>query len=236
LSKHAYDVQAVELGDIAFEEPAGGETPAHGSVARPANYTRSLFHIVSGALSLALIRLLPGRTWLIAVSVSIAIAAWTMETVRRRSPAANDRLMRLFGAVAHPRERHHVNSSTWYVTALVILAAFFPLRAAEVGVVVLGLADPAAGFIGRRYGRTRLRTGRSLEGTLTFVVAGTIGALASLAAFHALPWSSRIILAIAGAVAGAVAELVSTRFDDNFTIPLTTAIAVAAMQLFLPGM
>lgn len=236
MSKHAYDVQAVELGDIAFEAPAEGEVQAHGAVARPANTTRSLFHIASGALSLALLRLLPGRTWLIAVSVTIAVAAWTMEAVRRRSPEANDRLMRLFGPVAHAHERYRVNSSTWYVTALVILSAFFPLRAAEIGVVVLGLADPAAGFIGRRFGRTRLRAGRSLEGTLTFVAAGTIGALAALAAFHALPWSSRIILAVVGAIAGAVAELVSTGFDDNFTIPLTTAVAVAAAQLFLPGM
>ena len=42
-----------------------------------------------------------------------------------------------------------------------------------------------------------------------------------------------LALALAGAVAGAVAELGSTRLDDNFTIPLTTAIAVTAMQLFL---
>lgn len=234
MSKPAYDAPAVEIGDLAFEAPVPVSVLA--PVARPANYTRSLFHIASGAFSLGLLRLMPSRGSLIAAAAAFATLAWTLEIARRRSPAVNDRLMRILSPIAHPRERHHVNSSTWYGTALLILALFFPLRAAEIGVVVLGLADPAAGFIGRRFGRTRLRAGRSLEGTLTFVVAGTIGALASLAAFHALPWSSRLILALAGAVAGAVAELVSTRFDDNFTIPLTTAIAVAATQLFLPGM
>jgi dolichol kinase len=228
LSKPAYDVPAVEIGDIAFEAPV--------PVARPANYTRSLFHVASGAFSLALLRLMPGRSSLIAAATAFAVLAWTLEALRRVSPATNDLLMRILSPIAHPRERHHVNSSTWYGTALLILALFFPLRAAEVGVVVLGLADPAAGFIGRRYGRTRIRAGRSLEGTLAFVVAGAIGALASLAVFYAMPWSSRIILAMAGAVAGAVAELVSTRLDDNFTIPLTTAIAVAATQLLLPGL
>ena len=58
----------------------------------------------------------------------------------------------------------------------------------------------------------------------------------ALIAFHELPWSSRITLALVGAVAGAVAELVSTRFDDNFTIPLTVTVAASAAQLFLPGM
>ena len=233
MSKPAYDASTtVELGTIAFDP---GEAPAHSAATRPANTTRSLFHVASGALSLTLIRLLPSRAWLIAVSLTIAIAAWSMEAARRRSPAANDRLMRFFGAIAHPQERYRVNSSTWYVTALLILATFFPLRAAELGVVVLGLADPAAGLIGRRFGRTRLRTGRSLEGTLTFVAVGTLGALAALIAFHELPWSARITLALVGAVAGAVAELVSTRFDDNFTIPLTVTIAASAAQLFLPG-
>ena len=229
MSKPAYDVPAVEIGDIAFEAPV--------PVARPANYTRSLFHVASGAFSLALLRLAPGRSWLIAAAVAFATLAWTLEIARRRSPAVNDALMRMLKSIAHPRERHHVNSSTWYGTALLILALFFPLRAAEIGVVVLGLADPAAGFIGRRYGRTRLRAGRSLEGTLAFFVVAAIGALATLSAFYALPWSSRIILAIAGGVIGAVTELISTRLDDNFTIPLTTAIAVTATQLlFLPGL
>jgi dolichol kinase len=236
LSKPAYDAPTVELGTIAFDSAESGGAPAHSAAARPANTTRSLFHVASGALSLALIRLLPGRTWLIAVSLTIAIAAWTMEAVRRRSPEANDRLMRLFGPIAHPQERYRVNSSTWYVTALLILATFFPLRAAELGVVVLGLADPAAGLIGRRFGRTRLRAGRSLEGMLAFVVVGTLSALAALIAFHELPWSSRITLALVAAVAGAVAELVSTRFDDNFTIPLTVTVAASAAQLFLPAL
>lgn len=236
MSKPAYDAPTVELGTIAFEAAERSEAPAHSAATRPANATRSLFHVASGALSLTLIRLLPGRAWLIAVSLTIAIAAWSMEAIRRRSPAANDRLMRFFGAIAHPQERYRVNSSTWYVTALLILATFFPLRAAELGIVVLGLADPAAGLIGRRFGRTRLRTGRSLEGTLTFVVVGTLGALAALIAFHELPWSARITLALVGAVAGAVAELVSTRFDDNFTIPLTVTIAASAAQLFLPAL
>ena len=216
----------VELGDIAFEAPV--------PVARPANATRSLFHIASGAMSLALLRLMPGRSSLIAVATGFAILAWSLEGLRRVSPAINNLLMRILSPIAHPRERYQVNSSTWYGTALLILALFFPLRAAEVGVVVLALADPAAGLIGRRFGRTRIRAGRSLEGTLTVGVAGSIGALAALAVFHPMPWSSRIILALAGAVAGAVAELVSTRFDDNFTIPLTAALAASLTQLFLP--
>src|SRR5262245_16773674 len=87
-------------------------------VPRPTNYTRSLFHLASAAFALALLRVLPSRGYVIAVAVAFAIAAWTMEISRRRSPEVNKLVMRVFAHVAHPHERHKVNSSTWYTTAL----------------------------------------------------------------------------------------------------------------------
>jgi dolichol kinase len=182
-----------------------------------------------------LLRVLPGRGWLIAASGAFFVAAWTMETARRRSPQVNARLMRFFAPVAHPHERHRVNSSTWYVTALLLLTLFAPLRAAEIGVMVLAVADPAAGLVGRRFGRTRLRAGRTLEGTLAFVTVGVAAAIAWMIASAALPWSSMIAIAVAGAAAGAGAELASTRLDDNFTIPVSAAAAAAVASMFLPG-
>ena len=200
---------------------------------RPTNYTRSLFHVGSAALALVLLRLLPGRSWIIAASAAFALSGWTMEITRRRSPEVNRRLMALFAPVAHPHERHGVNSSTYYVTALLLISLFAPLRACEVGVVVLGLADPAAGIIGRRFGRTRLRANRSLEGTLGFVVVGALAAAGWLALVHPLPVATLALLAAVGGVAGALTELLSTRLDDNFTIPVAVAAAVSVAQACL---
>ncbi|MCC6557397.1 MAG: hypothetical protein IT372_30980 [Polyangiaceae bacterium] len=222
---------ALELSALPFD---GILAPQ--SAARPANATRSLFHLASGAFALALLRLLPSRPWLIAASAAFAGTAWTLETLRRYSPALNDRLMRIFRPIAHAHERHRVNSSTWYMTALVVLAAVAPRPAAEIGVIVLAIADPAAGFIGRRYGRIRLRARRSLEGTLAFFAAGALAALAQLTAFHSFAMSSMLAIGLAGAAAGALAELFSTRLDDNFTIPLASAAAAAAALQIVPPM
>ncbi|EYF00997.1 diacylglycerol/polyprenol kinase family protein [Chondromyces apiculatus] len=244
-SKSAYEFSAlgtdvVSLPPSAKATPATTTTAAPHSPSRPVraeNITRSLFHVASGLVALAMLRLLPERTWLVAVSGSLATWAWSMEFARRRSATVNRVLMRVFSPVAHPHERHQVNSSTWYLTALVGLSLLAPTRAAEVGVVVLAFADPAAGFIGRRFGRTRIRESRSLEGTLAFVVAGALVALATLAIFHAeaLSLPAMLLLALAGATAGAIAELVSTRLDDNFTIPVSVAAAVSAASLVLPA-
>lgn len=199
---------------------------------RPTNHTRSLFHVVTGLTVLGFIQLAPGHAWLIGVSGAFAVCGWAMETVRRRSERVNALLMGLFGRVAHPHERYRVNSSTWYVTALLLLALFSPRLSSSLGVVVLAVADPAAAFIGRRYGRIRLRANRSLEGTLGFFVMGTLSALAVLLALGPRPVSvtlATLAVAAVAAAAGSVAELFSTGLDDNFTIPLVVATAAALM-------
>lgn len=202
--------------------------PPISATVRPANLRRSLFHVASGFTALALLRLMPSRTALIATAASLAVFAWTLEIGRRRSRGMNELLMRLLGPIAHPEERHRVNSSTWYLTALLMLACFSPLRSAEVAVLVLGIADPIAGFIGRRYGRTKIRARRSLEGTLAFVTAGGLAALAWLSfAYPTLSIGARVGLAAAAAVVGAIAEVASTRADDNFTIPIAAAVATS---------
>lgn len=230
----AYELPALAAEATGVVE-AAAEAPASAppAPARAENFRRSLFHVASGLVALSLLRLLPDRAWLVGVSGALAGTAWTLEISRTRSRWLNDVLMRFFAPIAHPQERHRVNSSTWYMTALVGLALFAPLRAAEIAVVVLAFADPAAGFVGRRIGRTRIRAGRSLEGTLAFVVAGALAALAVLTAFYALPLPAMLLLALAGAAAGAVAEVISTRLDDNFTIPVTVAIAAAVAGLAL---
>jgi len=193
---------------------------------RPTNVKRSLFHVASALLSLTLLRLLPEKWMLVSASGAIALWAWSMEIFRRRSPRLNAGLMRFFGPVAHAHEHHQVNSSTWYVTALLLLAVFAPRLSAEIALVVLGFADPVAGIVGRRFGRTQIRAGRSLEGSLAFVATGTLAGLGAAAMFHSLALGPMVFLAVVGAVTGAVAEVISTRLDDNFTIPVTAALGV----------
>ena len=225
MSKEAIEMPALTLVEIAPAAPV-----------RAANATRSVFHVASGALSLAMLRLLPGRAWIIAAASAFVVAGWTMEIARRRSHTVNNALMKVFAPVAHPHERHGINSSTWYVTALLLLSIFAPLRAAEIGVLVLAVADPAAGLIGRRFGRTRIRAGRSLEGTLGFFVVGALAAACWLSVVYAVPWPAAALLAATAAAVGAVTELVSTRLDDNFTIPVATGAAAAlAALVLLPG-
>ena len=197
---------------------------------RPLNIARTVFHVAAGALALVILRFVPSREWLIAAASVFATFCWTCELLRRRSAAANKRLMRFFRPIAHANEYREVNSATWYATALLIMSIVVPFHAGEVGVVVLAIADPMAGFVGRRFGKRRLASGRSLEGALAFAVTGALASFAWMTIFGTYE-SSRLFLAVVAGITGAVVELLVSRVDDNLAIPLGTSLAVAVAAL-----
>ena len=208
------------------------ESQPNAPAVRPTNWARTLFHVSAAAVALTAVALLPSRGWLIAIPAAFAGHAWCLEIARRLSPRLNDRLMRFYRAIVHPQERTRVNSATWYGTALVILALFATVPAMMVAVVVLGVADPIAAIVGRRWGSHVLRAGRSLEGALAFFVSGSVAAGVVLAIAHPGAPGPLIALAAVAGLVGAVTELLSTRLDDNFTIPLAVgAIATLATPL-----
>ncbi|MBU1410877.1 hypothetical protein KKC22_05105 [Myxococcota bacterium] len=210
----AYEDLARSLRTISVHVPS----------VRPTNYARNVFHVATAGLSVALIALVSSRGGLIALAAFFAASAWTMETSRRFSPRANEFLLRVFGKVAHPHERFHVNSATWYTTALLALALTVPLAAAMAAVGILGIADPAAALVGRRFGRIRLVHGRTLEGTLAFFVTGTLTALGLLMAFWSFHWTAALFVATCASLLGAIVELFSRRVDDNLSIPLAAGV------------
>jgi dolichol kinase len=189
---------------------------------RPTNYARNLMHLSSATSALLTVEFLPALA--LPIAVIMALSAWSMETGRRLSPAINARLMRLFRPVAHPHETHRVNSATWYATALVALAWSGATIPGAMAVTVLGIGDPIAALVGRRYGRTPLVHGRSLEGSVAFFCSAFMAAWAVLAVCHpALSTSAVVVTAAAAAAAGAIAELLSLRIDDNLSVPLAAA-------------
>jgi dolichol kinase len=193
---------------------------------RPTNYARNVLHIVMAIFVICLVQYVLVPFDLIhAVAIGGFCWAWSMEISRRFSPTVNRFLMWVFGPFAHPHEAHRVNSATWYTTAILILAYGFDLHLGVAALAVLGLGDPMAALVGRRFGRIRLIHGRSLEGTSAFVVSGTLAAWLTLWLWPIATPQPALVVAIASATAlfGAVAELASRRVDDNFAIPLAGA-------------
>lgn len=236
--KHSLDEQTGRLAErgrnwraahrqlqMAYQHLAEGlrTYEVHVPALRPTNYVRNVFHAAGGLTAVAMVEFVIAPSTMVWVALGFCIYAWTMEAARRLVPGVNEKLMRLYGKVAHPHEWHRVNSATWFTTALLLLALTGEPLLCAVACAVLGLADPAAALIGRRFGRTRLVNGRSLEGSSAFFVVGFSISLAIAVGLHAIPWGPAIVGAAAAAGLAALVELFSRRIDDNLTIPLAAA-------------
>lgn len=221
----AYEELCRDLADHAIDVPN----------VRPTNHLRSVTHAVFACWAISVLWYFEDRTSLVLGMIPwIGFAAIT-ETVRSRSPRFNAAIMRVFSPVAHPHEHHRINSATWYAGALFILAIADVDPASAIALATLGFGDPTAALVGRRFGRTTLINGRTLEGSAAFVVAGSLAAFVVVQLLYpALPMAPVVLACVVGSIAGAVAELISRRVDDNFSIPLTAA-AAAALVFWVCG-
>lgn len=181
---------------------------------------RRLFHAFTGtAVAVALTRLDLPRASAVPILGAVLVGQIALDVVRLRMPRANAAFFRAFRHLASPREARGLASSTWYTLGLLLAVAFFPGRAAISGVLVLALSDPAASYVGQRWGRRPL-LGGSVVGSLTFILV----ALAVLLPRHAAP------VALGATVAGLLAERLSWPLDDNLTLPPATAAAITLLE------
>ena len=123
----------------------------------------------------------------------------------------------------------HESRGLWtFPLAVVLLYILFwdapPRSAILAGLGVLALADPIASLIGGRWGQRKLVLGggRTLEGTLAFlvvaaIVVGTVAAVTG--AQGAFPWR----MGVGCGAVGAIVEAWTPAGWDNLTIPRAVA-------------
>ncbi len=192
---------------------------------KPINYSRNLFHVANAMTGVLLYQWVLSRSDVIWIMGILSATALILEITRRMSESWNTFLVeKVFGKVARPFERHHVNSSTYFTLSLLIVCTFFDRPVAQVGVLILGLADPAATISGKKWGRRKLYRDKSIVGTAAFLLVGTMAAFVFvLLALPSIPLGTALGYAFAIAAAGALAEVLTTRVDDNFTVPIAAA-------------
>jgi dolichol kinase len=113
-----------------------------------------------------------------------------------------------------------INLLFFIISSLIVLL-FFPRMIALASIAILSIGDPAAGFVGRNFGRLKIAGKKTLEGTS----AGIIFSLLFASLF--VP----VYIALAGAVAGLFFELFSFKIggidvDDNFIVPIASGTAM----------
>lgn len=173
---------------------------------------RRVFHASWGlVLVLGLVTLEPSWTTAVAVLGPLAGLLLLFDLLRLRIASLNRLFFRLLRPFASPREARGVASSTWFILGAFLAVALFPLQVVVPALLVLALADPAASYAGRRWGRRSFGTG-TFEGSLVFL---------AVAAVVLAPFTG-VAVAAGVAVAVTAAERIPWSLDDNLVIPLLT--------------
>lgn len=125
-------------------------------------------------------------------------------------------------------EKFPGKGAVYYFIGILLAVTFFEKDIASASIMILVLGDPAAHFIGRYYGRTKLLVNNKklLEGTLAGTFFGMLGALIFV------PFPVAFFGSAFGMMAEAI-ELEILNLDDNFFIPIVSGIVMESIFLLM---
>ena len=152
-----------------------------------------------------------------------AVIIFTVETARLALPKLNAALTAFFGGLA--REDEHDKYSGIIHTTLGVLIVFVAFGAAPRivagAIYCVAFGDAAAALVGKAFGRTVIRTGKSLEGSAACFSTCALSLWAL--GFSAVP-------VVVASLAATLVELCPTTrwFNDNLWMPV---VAGAALKL-----
>ncbi len=160
--------------------------------------------------------------WLL---IAASVASVALEAVRGLAPGINDLVTKRI-PVFKPKERFEITGATYLLVAATLVVFAFDKDVAVFALLFLAVGDPLAALVGGRDHRARI-FGKSVAGTAAFVIGATLAGV--LATNH--PDLSMVWWLVPGAIVAAVVELLPIPIDDNLSIPLAAASAMAVLAV-----
>jgi len=181
---------------------------------------RRLWHLLGGSFFPVLAFFIPVETLLIAIGAVLA-GFVLAEAIRFAFPTVNHRVVLHLSGALKDEERYRPTSSIYMLIATLLVFLLFDQYIAIAALLFLAVGDPVASVVGERVGRTKV-LGKTLEGSLACLISClAIGILLAELSIISLP------VVIVGATVATVIELLSFHIDDNLTMPLGSAGAMA---------
>ncbi|MBN1494978.1 hypothetical protein JW911_04560 [Candidatus Peregrinibacteria bacterium] len=120
-----------------------------------------------------------------------------------------------FLGIMRKHERSRVTGSLYMIISTIIVFSVFDFKIALVALLLTVFGDLASAIIGIRFGKHRLKNGKSWEGLIGGLVINLLVAMIFLAQYP--------LVAITMAAVASFTELTTYKLDDNLTVPLFSA-------------
>lgn len=181
-------------------------------------YKRQFMHMLIGSNFIGLVLWLGVETTLL-----IAFAMFLLGVFVHLAVKAGFHVPVLYDVVLHIERDHEKHipavASTLFVLSVCILLFFFKRPEIVLGALAaLAYGDSAATIIGKHFGRTKLISNRTLEGTFGGIVVSAIAIYLII---------KNLEVSLIAATLGMLAEYLP--IDDNFSVPLATAVALTLL-------
>lgn len=191
-------------------------------------HIRNIIHVVVH-VSIGFIMLFSPLSAIIIMSLCLVFMLW-QDITRLRSDKIKRKIEKESADIVKPWELFRISAPTWSVVGMFVLIFFYyymniPIEIAALALIILGIADPAAGLCRSKFNYKHL-PGNRLIGSIVFFIISII----VLGAFSC--WMKNFpkthfpceILIIAGIAA--LTEFLSFKhIEDNVTVPLSVVIA-----------
>ncbi len=194
-------------------------------------FLRKSVHVASVAIPVAAVFI--RRTDMVLFLCAAALFLLLVDLLRARNEVFRKFFLAIFGRMLRPKEQEGgMTASTVMLASAALTIMVFRTEIAVASLVFLSLGDSSAALVGRHFGVTPLFGGRTLEGTLSALVACLGASWLLLSLSGRFGWVLTPAGLLAGSIAAAIAELVDIPLDDNLRIPI---IAGLAMEFSIPG-
>lgn len=205
----------------------------------PANLLlgRKVYHVLMGLVCFSLYAFFLDRHQALIVLGTFGLLSVVLDAVRLRLPKINDMLVKFFAPILRASERHSLTGHSYFVLGMIFLTYFFEKNIALLALLYLSFGDPAASTVGGIWGKHKVVGNKSWEGAAANWVVSFLVTLAFLSYTGGCSTGSCSLRLMAfsfiGATISVFAELVPFPIDDNFSIPVVSAILLTLAQNLL---
>ena len=176
------------------------------------------------AISIPIVYLYFGKNALLKLLIPITTLALIVDILRLKVPKINSIVFSHLKFFLKEKERSSISTTSLFLLSCLIVTELFTREIALLSITLTIFGDMFAEIIGTLYGKHKIYRYKSLEGTLACFVSCLLSGI-MLSKYISLHMSWILIASLVATIV----ELLSVDVDDNFTMPIITAIILSLL-------
>jgi len=195
---------------------------------------RKFYHFIMGIMCVSLYAFFLDREQALGILGSVGGLFLVLDLVRLKSPRLNALTLKMFGKIMRREELKSISGNSFYILGLFVLVFFFPKPVVLLSALYLAIGDPIAAVVGTHWGKTKLTSRKSCEGAAANFTATALVTYLFGVGFLQLDTVQAAALALLGGGISTLVELMPLPLDDNFTIPVGSALFLTGLGSVFP--